>query len=255
MANGVSRTPQTPGLVTKTQLQILAALHRLGDTVNDPEHGRCTKLLADEAQTPLPSMTSHLSNLDANGYIIRDTRGKRTYEICMGELPDRVRADMLAVRTPPPRVTVPVAAREVPEPAAAASIPAAAASVDLPTTTPLGPPITISVSGVADALLKAVLARINEPGPGASSAQRLAETLEENERLRARNRKMSEDIITAYGERDRLQGTLKNKDAQIARMELNIEAMKKDGNRVTGDEIVASQLGRFVINQKPARRG
>lgn len=213
---------------TKSRIAVINTLVAHGGSLTDPS-GLVTPRLLELTGLEYSSVGSFsllLHNMEKDGMLIRDTRGKRTYEITLGDLPEG-----WPVQNPP----------VAPEPPEAPDTPE-----DSPRPTEATGEATGATPGqVADALLARVAQILAQGEPDQrlqaernEIAIRLASVLEENGRLRRTTRELGEELQAlrheARGLRERLRATEANLQA----------AVRSNSHAVRGE--VEEQIRRFM---------
>lgn len=229
--------------MNRTQLRLLAALHRMNGSCEDRPSGHATKKLMDAAALTctMTNVAKTLQTLEEQGFVAREVSGKRTFEIVLCALPDKVRIEMLGV--PTAFVSAPVA-EEPTQVTTLADLPPfpTAHMLSLVQTTPPEPD-AIDYARLADELLRTAAEVIDRPHLDGIVKVRLADTLEENQRLKARLRVIEDENIALKNEASGL------RRAKVT-LEENLKAAIRGGGRVVDGE-VGKRIARFMNEREP----
>jgi hypothetical protein len=234
---------------------LLWTLHEMGGKIHDPQRGRCGSLLLEEAAKrgyvvdsmhkngggTVSQLLADLESGRMGGCIRRHTNGKRTYTIELllaeAELPPKPhpvivrKADDTGDSRPAPVAEEPPPApTTAPSPIAAVTDEPAQASVE-----PTLPPV-VAVSGNLGDVLTQIqqlsfqawmlsATSTGEPAPPVSDEQavRLAETIDENNRLRRKVNDQAETIRATIKERDGLR-------QQVMLLQNNLRVVQEASN-------------------------
>lgn len=249
--------------------RVVVALRESDGEIAD-DSGQATAILAERVGRRAATLTTLLSSMEEDGEVLRDVRGKRTYAIVLGDvLPgteDRVKelaSFHRRVVLPAPRVRE-VADDEVveaepeavpaPEPVAVAvehlvpgapddggvdPTPVTARDLLARITSDMTALVTLSQAEALEQY-KAVLAAMQAERDEAR--ERLAMTLDENQRLRIRHREAT-DEVKAMGTR------IQRLTLERNTLQQNLDAAMRDARKVVNHE-VHKQVDR-VMRQAP----
>jgi hypothetical protein len=224
--------------VYRSRLAVIAALRRNGGRIRS-EGGYATALLAREAgrEGDQRAFVGLLNDMEREGWIVRDTKAKRTFEIIEGDVPEYVEQKLIdAGFDQRDRMTEVFEEATAPEPA---EDPADGVQSE--------PEATPDADAVASAILRQVVELLTAGKPDDrlqaerdEFSSRLAATVEENQRLRkqlreAHDAKQSvEDVALARlreveGLRQRLAAAEANLKAAQRNARIDVDAEVRRG--------------------------
>lgn len=213
--------------IYRASIEALAVLAHDGPFVSPT--GRAKGLWTEHLGRPISGET--IQRWEADGWIIRDTRGRKCYSVALSADLDpalRVLIDrQVAERWP--EASNGAAPHRDDVPAVEQLAPAAVTPEPAPPVAEQPAPPAVTAEDVANALLAEVIARLEQPGAGVS-LERLAEATATNERLRRQVADLTE--------------TLRAKSQHIEKLALQIRNLQASQRHVD-DEVRAKVEARY----------
>lgn len=250
--NDLSDQALLHGDLMATRRALVRALADAGGLVRD-KSGRATSILFDRAgmgHLSSKGRIHQIAGLEADGWVLRDSRAKRTYEIVLVDDQPQVQKILRHFASldepepePEPMPELPKIPVGPPDWEEVAPEPAA------PTADEVATAILRKVSTLLDVDVDELVSkdRMEEAIDARNEfSARLGVTVEENQRLRTRLRDVQDELAAVKAERDKLR-----KD------KLQVEANLKAALRGTGGEVDAEVRRRIeaFMRQTPTTRG
>ena len=214
-------------LRTRPRIAVTQALEKHGPITDD--QGRATAKLA-ALTGHNTGLTNLLTDMEKEGLIIRHIKGKRCYEIIVGELPEdwpHYQPEYLGIEE----------------------------LAHVESSVPIGSPYVEpepDVMQLADAVLKRVAEILAMPEKYQSDQERLASVLEDNDRLRNQVKALEIRVQEASDTVTAKQLEANGLRQRVRELEANLEAATQKSNRVVDYE-VQKQLAK-IMQEKPREK-